>query len=92
MNEKTRRNVIQFLHRAKLARERVASLTPREFQVLDLLIEGHQSKQIASELGITCRTVAAYRAKVMQKMEATTAGDLFRIVLTGGVNPLRRVG
>ena len=89
MNEKTSRNVIQFLARAELARERVASLTPREFQVLDLLIEGHQSKQIASELGITRRTVAHYRAKVMKKMQAKTSGELFRMVLTGGINPLR---
>ena len=80
MNEKTRRNVIQFLARAKLARERVASLTPREFQVLDLLIEGRRNNTIAHELGITCRTVVHHRLRVMEKMQAKSLADLVKMV------------
>lgn len=69
----------------------IASLTPREYQVLDLLIEGHRNKMIARELGISHRTVEIYRSRVMEKMGAKSLGDLFRIVLTGGINPLRAV-
>ena len=70
--------------------DRIASLSPREYQVLDLMIEGHQNLMIAHELGISYRTVEIHRGKVMAKMQAKTQGELFRMVLTGGINPLRR--
>lgn len=69
--------------------DRIASLSPRQLQVLDLLIEGHQNIMIGHELGVSPRTVEIHRAKVMKKLQAKTAGELFRMVLTGGINPLR---
>ncbi len=87
MNAKTTRNVLQFLARAAKARERVASLTPAEFKVLDLLIEGHQSKAIASEMGISRRTVEYHRHNVMQKMQADSLADLVRMAERVGIRP-----
>lgn len=70
--------------------DRIASLSPRQYQVLDLMVEGHQNIEIGHELGISPRTVEIHRGHVMKKMKAKTTGELFRMVLTGGINPLRR--
>ncbi len=68
---------------------RIALLSPRERQVLDQLIIGHQNKMIAYELGISPRTVEIHRARVMAKMQAKNLPQLVRMALTGGINPLR---
>jgi FixJ family two-component response regulator len=56
-------------------------LTPREQEVLDLVIAGKRNKVIAADLGISQSTVEAHRAKVMEKMEANTLSDLMRMML-----------
>lgn len=61
---------------------RLASLSERERQVLDGLIEGQANKVIAQNLGISPRTVEIYRAKVMAKMEAASLAELVRMVVT----------
>jgi FixJ family two-component response regulator len=61
-------------------RERYASLTRRERQVLALIVSGLLNKQVAAELGISEITVKAHRRRVMQKMEAPSFADLVRIV------------
>ncbi|HEX6851396.1 MAG TPA: response regulator [Candidatus Polarisedimenticolaceae bacterium] len=61
---------------ARTLRERFASLTPREKDVLDLVVAGMLNKQIAAELGIAERTVKAVRAEVMAKLEAGSAAEL----------------
>ena len=63
--------------------QRLDSLSERERQVLDGLVEGKLNKIIAYELGISPRTVEIYRAKLMSKMEAPTFADLIRMVLGG---------
>lgn len=55
---------------------RLQSLTRREREVLDLLIEGRLNKQIAAELGTSERTVKAHRQQVMRKMQATSLAAL----------------
>ncbi len=67
--------------RAALARieQRVASLTPREYQVFALVITGLLNKQIAAELGVTEKTVKVHRARVMQKMEVVSLAELARL-------------
>lgn len=63
------------------AASRVGSLTERERQVLDLLVDGKANKVIAHELGISPRTVEIYRANVMPKMQAKSLSELVRLAL-----------
>lgn len=62
---------------------RVATLTPRERVVMNLMITGMTSKVIARELGGSFRTVEIHRARVMSKMEAATLPDLVRMSIEG---------
>jgi two-component system response regulator FixJ len=63
---------------------RIESLTTRERQVLDLIMEGASNKLIASSLDISPRTVEIYRANVMSKMRADSLSDLIRMTLSSG--------
>jgi RNA polymerase sigma factor (sigma-70 family) len=54
----------------------LATLTPRERQVFDLIVRGKINKQIASELGMTERTVKAHRHEVMEKMQVHSLAEL----------------
>lgn len=62
----------------QVLRDRYASLSPREHQVMDLVVSGLLNKQIAFELGISEITVKAHRGKVMQKMNADSLADLVK--------------
>jgi two-component system CheB/CheR fusion protein len=59
----------------------IAALTPRERQVLDMVVAGMPNKQMAHELGISRRTVENHRAAVMKKLGATSLSQLVRITL-----------
>jgi two-component system response regulator FixJ len=65
---------------------RVASLSPRELQVLERLVAGQPNKAIAHELEISPRTVEVYRANVMSKMRANSLSELVRMTLTANSN------
>jgi FixJ family two-component response regulator len=56
-----------------------ASLTPRERQVMALVVAGLSNKQVGGELGISEITVKAHRGQVMQKMKANSLADLVRM-------------
>lgn len=60
---------------------RLDTLTPRERQVMGLVVEGLANKVIASKLGLSQRTVELHRAKVMDKMQATSLAQLVRIAM-----------
>lgn len=60
-------------------RNRYASLTPREQQVMDLVVSGLLNKQVGQELGISEITVKGHRGQVMQKMKATSFAHLVNI-------------
>ncbi len=59
---------------------RAEALTPREAQVLGLVVRGLLNRQIATELGISEKTVKVHRARVMQKMHSRSVTDLVRMV------------
>lgn len=63
-------------------RERLSLLTPREREVLDLVVSGRRNKNISEDLGITLSTVEAHRSRVMEKMEADSLSQLMRMMLT----------
>jgi len=65
-------------------RQRLASLTPREREVMELVVSGLLNKQIAGQLGISIKTVETHRACIMQKTQAGSLAELVRIRLTVG--------
>ena len=67
-------------------RNRLARLTPREREVLMLLVEGRLNKQAAYELGIAEKTVKVHRARVMEKMEARSLVELARAADKVGIS------
>ena len=73
----------QFFRKAEMA-DRIDRLSPRQHEVLDLLVAGKHSKQIAGELGIGEKTVAKHRAGVLEKMQAENVVDLVRQMIEAG--------
>lgn len=65
--------------------ERVNHLTPREREVMALVLTGRLNKQVASDLGAAEKTIKIHRARVMEKMKARTLVDLIRLADKAGV-------
>ena len=63
-------------------KERLATLSPREREVLSLVVEGISNKEIAKRLDISYRTVEVHRAKVMDKMGVESLPELVRSVMS----------
>ena len=88
-DEELLKAVRQALERSRLAlaqetrmqelRDRYASLTPREAQVMALVVSGLLNKQVGGELGISEKTVKAHRGQVMHKMKANSVADLVKM-------------
>ncbi len=68
------------VQRAQL-RSLFSSLTPREREVLDRVVEGLSNKAIANSLGLSAKTVEVHRAKVMEKMHARSLSDLVKMAM-----------
>jgi len=68
-------------------RERFASLSPREREVMALVVSGLLNKQVGAELGISEITVKAHRGKVMRKMNAASLAQLVTMAARLGVAP-----
>ena len=66
-------------------RARIATLTPRERQVLELVTLGKSNKVIAGDLGVSQRTVEIHRAHVTEKMGATSLAHLVRMTIIAGI-------
>jgi FixJ family two-component response regulator len=62
-------------------RDRLASLTPREREVLELIVRGLASKVMAEEMGLSTRTVELHRSRVMGKMGASSIAQLVRMFM-----------
>ena len=69
-----------------VAQEKVGKLTPREIEIMDLVVKGLRNKQIAGTLGISEKTVKVHRGHVMQKVGARTVADLVHVAETAAVN------
>jgi FixJ family two-component response regulator len=70
-------------------RDGYASLTPREQQVMRLVVSGMLNKQIGLRLGISEITVKAHRGKAMQKMKADSLAELVKLAVRLGLSPAK---
>jgi FixJ family two-component response regulator len=66
---------------------RLATLTPRERQVLEKVVAGRLNKQIAAELGTVEKTIKVHRSRVMQKLHASSLIQLIDIAKLAGLSP-----
>jgi FixJ family two-component response regulator len=71
----------------KEARDRLARLTPREFDVLKGVIAGMLNKQIAAQFGTTEGTIKVHRGRVMEKMGTTSVAELVILAQRAGIAP-----
>jgi len=76
------------VRRAEVA-ARIATLSAREREVLDLLVAGKHAKHIAAEFGIGEKTVLKHRSRVLDKMRVESVAELVRVILTLTDSPLR---
>ncbi len=65
-------------------RRRIEELTPRENEVMGLVVDGLLNKQIAAKLGVSMKTVEIHRSRVMTKMRAESLAHLVRMVIAVG--------
>jgi len=68
------------------ARLRINRLTPREHEVMNFVLRSKQNKVIASELGISIKTVELHRANLMAKMNAASPTELVKLALKAGLD------
>jgi FixJ family two-component response regulator len=78
--EKDRVNRVQLREKTRI-QERRESLTPREREILELMTRGKPNKVMAADLGVSQRTVEIHRARVMEKMGASSLAQLVRMVM-----------
>lgn len=73
-------------------RQRLQSLTPREHEILNMVVNGKANKVIAELLELSQRTVEIHRARVMEKMQATSLAHLVRLVIAADLEEISDVG
>jgi DNA-binding CsgD family transcriptional regulator len=67
-----------------------ARLTPRELQVLDLIVAGKRSRRIASELGVSERTIEVHRRNLKLKLRTTNVVELVKVAFAHGICRIER--
>jgi two-component system response regulator TtrR len=77
----------QALDGVREARRMLRLLTDRENEVVDAIVAGHSSKQIAEALSVSQRTVEAHRANVLQKLGIANTASLVRLAVLAGLGP-----
>ena len=73
-------------------RTRLATLTPREFEVFRLVIAGLLNKQIGAELGAALRTIKIHRSRLLRKLGVVSVAELTRLAQKAGVEPAPPLG
>ncbi len=68
-------------------RRRLATLTPREYEVFGHVIGGRLNKQIAADIGAAEKTVKIHRARMMDKMKVESVAELVRLAEHAGIEP-----
>jgi FixJ family two-component response regulator len=68
--------------------QRLAILTPREYEVLTFIISGRLNKQAAEELGTTEKTIKVHRGRIMEKLQCTSLAELVRLAEKAGIKTL----
>src|SRR5437773_6583061 len=88
------RSTEQLLHASERnhARGLIERLTPREYEVMQLVATGLLNKQVGAELGMAEKTVKTHRAHVMQKLGITSVAELMVVLQKAEVPPLARPG
>ncbi len=69
------------------ARRLLDLLTPREFEVMQLVVTGMLNKQVGGELGVTEKTIKVHRGRLMQKLGVTSVAELVHVVQRAAVPP-----
>jgi FixJ family two-component response regulator len=69
----------------KVIQDRLSTLTPREYEVLTLIITGMLNKQVAYKLGTTEKTIKVHRARIMKKMNCESLAQLVRLAEKAGI-------
>jgi FixJ family two-component response regulator len=69
---------------------RIATLTPREHEVMTHIIAGQLNKQIAGDLGTVEKTIKVHRGRVMKKLRIRSVADLVRLAEKAGISPRKR--
>jgi two-component system response regulator FixJ len=67
--------------------QRVAGLSPRERQVLDALVAGRATKQMAYDLGISARTVEVHRARMLARLGTHSLAEAIRLAVLAKLAP-----
>jgi DNA-binding NarL/FixJ family response regulator len=75
---------------SRTAESPLETLTQREREVLQLVGEGRNTKQVALALHVSSKTVEANRRKIMEKLDAHSVADLVKIAILGGLASLER--
>ena len=81
------RDVAQMADGIRDARRLLRILTERESEIVDAIVAGHSSKQIAEALSVSQRTVEAHRANVLQKLGISNTASLVRLAVLAGMGP-----
>jgi FixJ family two-component response regulator len=78
------------LNRAEMQalHQRLAALTPREYEVLTFIISGRLNKQVAAELGTTEKTIKVHRARILEKLQCASLAELVRLAGKAGIKIL----
>jgi len=66
----------------------LGSLSPRQRELLQLIAEGKNTKQIALAIGVSSKAIEASRRKIMETLGASSLADLVKIAIAGGLTPL----